>query len=103
MKKSKKFIVGVVLVIVGIIGLFGIFTSSDKISLLIGSLIIIVIGAILLIFDYNNSKKEIIDSTKHEKNIINIPTSPNNQTNNSNNETATHTNINEIKIMPAKQ
>lgn len=123
MKKSKKFIVGVVLVIVGIIGLFGIFTSSDKISLLIGSLIIIVIGAILLVFDYNNSKKEIIDSTKHEKNIINIPTSPNNQikinsshtvefqlnnqdtiqTNNSNNETATHTNINEIKIMPAKQ
>lgn len=52
MKKSKKFIVGVILVIVGIIGLFGIFTSSDKISLLIGSLILIIVGVSLLYIDY---------------------------------------------------
>lgn len=122
MKKNKKFIVGVVLVIVGIIGLFGIFTSNDKISLLIGSLTIIVIGAILLILNYNNSKKEILNSVKNEKNIVNIPTPSDTQiksdssctvdfqlnnrdtmqTNNSNNETIIHTSTNEVKTMPAK-
>lgn len=68
MKKSKKFIIGIVLIIVGTIGLFGLFgNTSDKLDLLFGSLILISIGAVLLILDRLLPK---FTSKKTIKNLI---------------------------------
>lgn len=48
-KKSKKFIVGLILCIVGVIGLFGLFSdTNDKVALAFGSVVLIAVGAVLL-------------------------------------------------------
>lgn len=58
-KKSKKFIVGAVLCVVGIIGLLGLFSdTSDKGLLAVGSIALIVAGAVLLFLDKKNGDKE---------------------------------------------
>lgn len=52
MKKSKKFIIGIVLIVIGAIGLLGLFQEKEnKFNLALGSLIFIGIGITLLVFD----------------------------------------------------
>lgn len=48
-KKSKKFIVGVVLCVIGVIGLLGLFSyTGNKGTLAVGGIAFIVVGAVLL-------------------------------------------------------
>ncbi len=51
-KKSKKFIIGAILLAVGIIGLFGLFTdTADKGMLAVGCVLLIGAGGVLLFLD----------------------------------------------------
>lgn len=69
MKKSKKFIIGIVLAVVGVIGLMGLFNSDDRVPLLIGSLILIAVGAVMIFLDYNK-KTEQKEEQKNDTNTI---------------------------------
>ena len=47
MKKSKMPIIGAIIGGFGVIGLFGLFQSDNKGALLFGSIVLIVVGAVL--------------------------------------------------------
>lgn len=58
-KKSKKFIIGLILAIVGVIGLLGVFsTTENKGGLVFGSLVLLAIGAFLIFIDIKGNKKK---------------------------------------------
>ena len=63
MKKSKMSLVGAIIVGVGIVGLFGIIQAENKGAILFGSLILIVIGAMLLFFGI---KKNSVKTTERQ-------------------------------------
>lgn len=121
MKKSKKFIIGIVLAVVGVIGLMGLFNSDDRVPLLIGSLILIAVGAVMIFLDYNK-KTELKEEQKNDTNTISpsqtliipsdtitekpkVKNQSNNQdtvqTNNLNKETVIHINTDKIKVIPS--
>lgn len=65
--RSKKFVVGIVLLAIGVIGLFGLFTDTDeKGALLGGSVLFIVAGAALIFLD---SKKKPASVETPKRNI----------------------------------
>ena len=67
-KKSKQFIVGIVLCAIGVFGLFGLFVEQeDKASLAFGSLVFIAAGAIVLFLDYRRSAKAAAASAEEER------------------------------------
>lgn len=69
MKKSKKFIVGLVMLAVGIIGIFGLFSEFSA-ELLLGSIVIIAVGVVLLWLDKRAAHTSPTQTT------VNTPTAP---------------------------
>lgn len=59
MKKSKKFIAGIVLIVIGIIGLFGLFgDTEDKGALAFGSFALLAGGIVLILLDKKKPKSD---------------------------------------------
>ena len=56
-KKDIKFTIGCVLIGVGLIGFFGVPSQDDKTSLIMGSILFIVAGAVLLFFGLRKNKQ----------------------------------------------
>jgi len=73
MKRSKMFIVGIVLIGIGVFGLFGCFGyEGDVASLLFGSILLLAVGAILILYDlYKKKAKQNITPVNYSVNEIN--------------------------------
>lgn len=68
-KRSKKFIAAIIVLACGVIGLLGVFgEQGNKGSLLIGSLILIAVGAFLFLSDYASQKNMKISDLLKKKN-----------------------------------
>ena len=63
MKKSKRFIIGLVLLAVGIIGILGLFDDFSG-ELLLGSIVIVAIGGLLLWLDQKATSTEVAQPTQ---------------------------------------
>ena len=62
--KSKKFIIGIILVVIGIIGIFGLFgDNEDKATLAVGSIAFIAVGAALTVPDIMRQKADSSNGT----------------------------------------
>ena len=74
MKKSKKMIIGFVLLAIGVIGIFGLLGEFSS-DVLLGSLASIIIGVVLILLD-KKSKKTTVTTTSAPQtpNITNTPT-----------------------------
>lgn len=71
-KKSKQFVVGIVLCAIGVFGLFGLFVEQeDKASLAFGSLVFIAAGAIVLFLDYRHNTKNTNSEANNSANSDN--------------------------------
>ena len=73
MKKSKKPIVGGILIGVGVLGIAGIATSENKGAMIFGVLALIAVGAILLIIGIKQNKK-IVSATASSVQSVTPPT-----------------------------
>lgn len=71
MKKSKKYIIGLVMLAVGIIGIFGLFSEFSA-ELLFGSIVLIAVGVVLLWLD----KRTAPTPTQTPIDIPTAPTTP---------------------------
>ena len=73
MKKSKKPLIGIILIGVGVLSVVGVPSSDNKIALIVGILALIAVGAVLLIIGLKQNKK--IESASSEKEAaIPVPT-----------------------------
>lgn len=64
-QKSKKFIVGVVLLVIGVIGIFGAFAEQENLAyLLIGSVLFIAAGVVLIVLDKKTPTKPVANTSK---------------------------------------
>lgn len=67
-KKSKKFIIGLILAIVGVLGFFSLATNPEnKVEVVIFSLIILAVGAFLIFIDKKKTLKAVKADKKDEK------------------------------------
>lgn len=59
MKKSKMFIIGVVLCVIGVVGVFGLFSETqDKAALAFGSVLFAAVGVVLIVIDKKQPKPQ---------------------------------------------
>lgn len=73
MKKSKMPLVGAIIGGVGVIGLFGLFQAENKGTMLFGSLILIVVGAVILFLGIRKNNAIIADKPPEQEQRAETP------------------------------
>ena len=77
MKKSKKYIIGLVMLAVGVIGIFGLFGEDGfSVELLFGSIVLIAVGVVLLWLDKNTKRAAHTSPTQTPIDTPAAPTTP---------------------------